>query len=1217
MPRPRPVVTAAAVLLVGGLVLPAAAAPSETSRLGAPVAEYGFQGEGEARVQDVDRRTGTVSPSPVAQDIAERLGATDPRWNRFGTPHVLFNRNGVLAAPRQGAAAEVARAFLRENAELFRLDAGRVDDLVLLNDAALHDSPDLAKVRDGQAPANPDVAHAVLFQQRFDGLEPSLGGLVTVGVKADGSVVWTSSSLTGDTALRGGQDVSALQALQAAAQDVGLDLGALSPVAGEGRYATFTSDVSPDVQRARPVAVPTPTDGVRRAWEVTLLDTTIDEHGNPSAFVSFVDAETGQVLQRTNKLEHVAQGSGAMNSVTMAAGLPAAQVAAPGGGSFSGTTDQNGCGVPFEFEVAAGTGQIAVTVQSPEDPNVDTVNADLVANILYEGQVVASGDTLGNPEAATYAPPAGTLPGTYAAQACNFDATDPAFSYTGSYLLSPVGTGDVVGGENGAVQLPTWLVFPANPAFVAGKQPADVDSTGLDSRVLWCWDSTRKVECAEQQRNTASRFPWDVNTGGLPSFTTDGNNASTAVSQVSFLTPDTLVNRPVSPSREYEFPFENSWFESSCDPSNFGTTVDDRNDEAAATVNLFAQHNRMHDWSYFLGFTETNYNLQKDNFGNTGPERAGDPELGSSQAGRATFNGRDNANQITLNDGIAPITNQYLWQPLAGAFYAPCVDGAYDQAVVAHEYGHAITNRMIGGPDGGTGATQGQTESWSDLQFAAYFTEFAISSGEGVNPYVLGPYVTGDPESGIRNYAMNASPLNYSDLDYDGNGLGSPHANGEIWSAANFDLLSRLNAKYDAAFPSSDTVLQNRCARGELPADECPGNRRWNQIQYDSFLLQPSGVSMIDSRDAMLAADVLRFDGANQAELWDVFAARGLGESASTTGPTDVDALAGWDSPYSDEARITFAAPAGVTDMQVFVGRYEARATPAADTVADTATGDTVDFVPGTYEFIARADGYGLQRFTQTFVAGETRTVSVPLRRNLASVHNGATATGDGVNLDELIDDTESTNWASLESAGTASEGKGEGAQVEGRQVTVDLAGEAPVTVSEIQVSAALRGADAEDEGDPGAQNRFSALRSFDVLACNAAAGADCTSDAGFTKIFSSADDAFPAGRPRPTVPDLIVRPFDVPDTAATHLRLVVRDNQCTGGPDFQADVNPDNDPLFNPDCDTEEMTPDREVLSPPVELVRAAEFQVFAAPVAPEPTKPGNGKGGRPVSKK
>ena len=51
---------------------------------------------------------------------------------------------------------------------------------------------------------------------------------------------------------------------------------------------------------------------------------------------------------------------------------------------------------------------------------------------------------------------------------------------------------------------------------------------------------------------------------------------------------------------------------------------------------------------------------------------------------------------VSLPDGVPPITNMYLWQPLAGAFYAPCVDGDYDMAVIGHEFGHLIENRMIG-----------------------------------------------------------------------------------------------------------------------------------------------------------------------------------------------------------------------------------------------------------------------------------------------------------------------------------------------------------------------------------------------------------------------------------------------------------------------------------------------------------------------------------------
>jgi hypothetical protein len=68
----------------------------------------------------------------------------------------------------------------------------------------------------------------------------------------------------------------------------------------------------------------------------------------------------------------------------------------------------------------------------------------------------------------------------------------------------------------------------------------------------------------------------------------------------------------------------------------------------------------------------------------------------------------------------------------------------------------------------------------------------------------------------------------------------------------------------------------------------------------------------------------------------------------------------------------------------------------------------------------------------------------------------------------------------------------------------------------------------------------------------------------------------------------------------ATHVRIVVRDSQCTGGPDFQGESNPDADPVFNPDCDTEASSPDRRVLNPPKQIVRAAELQVFSGPVAP-----------------
>jgi hypothetical protein len=45
------------------------------------------------------------------------------------------------------------------------------------------------------------------------------------------------------------------------------------------------------------------------------------------------------------------------------------------------------------------------------------------------------------------------------------------------------------------------------------------------------------------------------------------------------------------------------------------------------------------------------------------------------------------------------------------------------------------------------------------------------------------------------------------------------------------------------------------------------------QLYFDSFLLMPTAPSMIDARNAILAADQARFGGANQNEIWAAFRA--------------------------------------------------------------------------------------------------------------------------------------------------------------------------------------------------------------------------------------------------------------------------------------------------------------------------------------------------------
>jgi hypothetical protein len=123
-------------------------------------------------------------------------------------------------------------------------------------------------------------------------------------------------------------------------------------------------------------------------------------------------------------------------------------------------------------------------------------------------------------------------------------------------------------------------------------------------------------------------------------------------------------------------------------------------------------------------------------------------------------------------------------------------------------------------------------------------------------------------------------------------------------------------------------------------------------------------------------------------------------------------------------------------------------------------------------------------------------------------------------------------------------------------------------------------------------QSRFAALRSFELWACNAAAGANCSTDAGFTKVYTSAPDAFPGDAPRPNGPHLILRDFSVPKFKATHMRLRVLANQCTGGPAYQGEQ--DADPAATTDCDTNVSAASTR------RFVRVAEIQAFSA----DPTK-------------
>ena len=133
-------------------------------------------------------------------------------------------------------------------------------------------------------------------------------------------------------------------------------------------------------------------------------------------------------------------------------------------------------------------------------------------------------------------------------------------------------------------------------------------------------------------------------------------------------------NRDRIADRDYTYAYTNQWFEEQCNPDTTFTSPQ-RNDIDAARANLFAMHNRMHDWSYHLGFTEATVQhaarqLRPRLGSATTPSRATRRPVGSA-AVRPASRRATTPTRSPDRDGVAPITNMYLWQPIAGSFYAP------------------------------------------------------------------------------------------------------------------------------------------------------------------------------------------------------------------------------------------------------------------------------------------------------------------------------------------------------------------------------------------------------------------------------------------------------------------------------------------------------------------------------------------------------------------
>ena len=362
--------------------------------------------------------------------------------------------------------------------------------------------------------------------------------------------------------------------------------------------------------------------------------------------------------------------------------------------------------------------------------------------------------------------------------------------------------------------------------------------------------------------------------------------------------------------------------------------------QLSSTVQTFFTINETHDILARYGFDEAAGNFQTTNYTGTGLSgdallvNVDDPDaicnafaaIGAPSPSPAAL---VDGNEISLTMGFCDDNPPTLLPPLNPI--AINRDSGMDNDTVIHEFGHALTARLIGGPLWMQGAIP-------DSQIGA------IHEGNGdYLALISGMKSTDAPADGKQDgvwwsdYQLNRrQPYSY-DFTIDGRTFedwntlidpdtgipnAEPHQAGEIWASMLYDMTWELIFKYGGArdgsameiafnedlhqavgrTPTTNQAVLDTGPTSMLGPDLLDLTTGANNLAMQLFI-DGMKYSMIDptftqARDGILAADQALTGGVNHDALWRAFARRGLGFGADGGFTTvQVPILTGYDLP--------------------------------------------------------------------------------------------------------------------------------------------------------------------------------------------------------------------------------------------------------------------------------------------------------------------------------
>ena len=270
-------------------------------------------------------------------------------------------------------------------------------------------------------------------------------------------------------------------------------------------------------------------------------------------------------------------------------------------------------------------------------------------------------------------------------------------------------------------------------------------------------------------------------------------------------------------------------------------------------VNLFYHLGLLHDLFYLLGFQEKDGNFEA-------------ASVGSDPVDARVFHTvvQGIGSMLTSTDGRKPIMRMGIW-PDTGRHTA------LDEDVIAHEFMHGVTNRLVGGKHNARALlspqSRGMGEGWGD------YVACCINDKN-----IVADWLTGNNQTGLRGLAYDENfPDNFGNLGKGRyairpNGSVPVHSIGEIWCATLLQMSRNI---------------QKQLGRNRI------GAILGLQLVTDALKLSQVQPSFLNMRDSILKAldyklDVGQITDAEHKDIkrciLEAFAHFGMGPQAKSNG---------------------------------------------------------------------------------------------------------------------------------------------------------------------------------------------------------------------------------------------------------------------------------------------------------------------------------------------